>query len=236
MEIEEEEDDRSFWERNKIGIIFAGVVLLGGIALYYLMPKGESRVAAPPTMTVVNIAPPPPPPRPTPVPTPPPPERETPPDPDQQMIEQEPVPEEAAEPANDDPPDEPLGTGIQGDGPPDGFGLGTRGGGSIGGKGGQGGGGSKYGRYAAMVQNRVAEAMRRNPKTRNASMRLEVRIWPDNTGRITRAELAGTTGTAALDQAIREEILTGLRLEDAPPADMPRPIVLRLTAKKQTTL
>ena len=124
----------------------------------------------------------------------------------------------------DNPPPSTLATGIKGDGPGMGLassGNGIGGGNSIGGKG--GGGGSKFGWYAGQVQSKVTQALQRNPKTQKASIaRLEVRIWPDSTGRVTRAELANPTGDAAMDAAIRDQILTGLQLQEPPPAQARR--------------
>jgi len=158
------------------------------------------------------------------------------------MIEQEAVTDDEP-PPEESPPDEPpagpdLSTAIAGDGPPDGFGLGGPGSGGSGGPGtglggsGRRGGGSKYGWYAALVQRRISDALRSNRLTRSAEARIEVRIWPDDTGRITRARLAHSTGDSALDRTIESEVLTGLRLDQPPPDDMPRPIVLRLTARR----
>lgn len=155
------------------------------------------------------------------------------------MIEQEAVQEDEPKP-EEAPPDEPpaapdLSTGIVGNGPADGFGLGGPGGGRGGnglGGGGRRGGGSKYGWYAAQVQSRIADALRGNKQTSRADVRIEVRIWPDETGRIRRASLARSTGDAALDRVIESEVLTGLRLSEPPPADMPLPIVMRITARR----
>ena len=63
-------------------------------------------------------------------------------------------------------------------------------------------------------------------------MNITVRVWPDSNGRITRAQLVGTTGDPSTDQAIKNSILTGLQLPQAPPADMPTPIVLRINGRK----
>ena len=63
-------------------------------------------------------------------------------------------------------------------------------------------------------------------------MTLQVRVWPDANGRITRAQLVGSSGNSAVDQAIKNQVLSGLQLPQAPPADMPTPIVLRITARK----
>src|SRR5260370_38727827 len=56
-----------------------------------------------------------------------------------------------------------------------------------------------------------------------------MRIWVDNTARVTRAQLVGATGNPSLDSAITDKVLTGLQLKEPPPSDMPMPIVLRLT-------
>jgi TonB family protein len=63
-------------------------------------------------------------------------------------------------------------------------------------------------------------------------MTLQVRVWPDSNGRIIRAQLVGSSGNSAVDQAIKSQVLNGLQLPQAPPADMPTPIVLRITARK----
>ena len=151
------------------------------------------------------------------------------------MVEQTPINEPEPKPdetPKDEPP--PLGTAIQGNGPPDGFGLSGSGNGMIGGNGngrGSGRGGSKFGWYAGQVQTRIAEALRKNGRTRSADLSIEVRIWADSNGRISRVS-AGSTGDAGLDNAIRNEVLTGLQLQESPPQDMPMPIVLRLTARR----
>jgi hypothetical protein len=132
------------------------------------------------------------------------------------------------------PKDEPpaLGTNIKGDGPSDGFGLGSSGNGGFLGGGGKKGG-SRWGWYAGQVQAKIGDALRGNRKTRSASISgVQIRIWPDATGRITRAQLSGSTGDPSVDEAIKSEVLTGLQLQEPPPAGMPSPIVLRLSARR----
>lgn len=229
--IHEAEDD-GFVVRHKVKLIILGVLILG--AGIYFMPKpGPS---APPRKVekIVQVQLPPPPPR---LPPPPPPKVQPPPE---KMEKQAPVaedkPKEAAPKKADNPPPSALATGIKGDGPGMGLassGNGLGGGNTIGGKTGEGGGGGKWDRYAGQVQTKIAEALRKNDKTKSASIGgLQVRIWPDATGRITRATLAGSTGNTAVDAAIQNEILNGLQLAEAPPAGMKLPIVLRLSAKR----
>ena len=92
---------------------------------------------------------------------------------------------------------------------------------------------TKWGWYAAQVQSSITDALRRNPRTRKANVRIDVRIWADPaTGRVTRAALASSTGDTALDAAIRDQVLTGLQLQQPPPEGMPMPIVMRVTARR----
>ena len=86
--------------------------------------------------------------------------------------------------------------------------------------------------YASAVQVTVSDALRKNPRTRDANFRVEVRVWADLTGRISRAQLVRTTGDSRLDDAIRNDVLAGLQLNEAPPDGMPMPIVMRLSAHR----
>lgn len=151
------------------------------------------------------------------------------------MVEQEPVPDDEPPPEAPQPeaaPSDDLSTGIAGNGPDMGL---TRGGNGNGGKiGGSGrkGGGSRFGWYAAKVQSSIADALRSCSATRSATLSIQVRIWADANGRITRALLVDSSGDSALDAAVKNNVLTGLQLPQAPPADLPMPITLRISARK----
>ena len=218
MEFDDEPEPpaQSFFKRYRVAIIATGVLLVGIIAVAKLASSsgGSSRRDS---ITMVSLPPPPPP-----MMTPPPPPQE------EQRMEQPMIKEEQPKeaPPKDEPP---LGTGIKGDGP-DSFGLSDKAGnGRIGGNNGNG---SKWGWYASQVQSRIQQALQQNRKTRTASLSLEVRVWPSATGRINRAQLAGSTGDPTLDSALRDEVLTGLQLQEPPPEGMPAPITLRLTAHR----
>jgi outer membrane biosynthesis protein TonB len=219
---EPEQPPQSFLKRFRIAIVVTAVVLVGIIAIAKLASSGggSSRRES---ITMVSLPPPPPPP-PPPVMTPPPP----PPQQEEQKMEQPMIKEEQPKeaPPKDEPP---LGTGIKGDGP-DSFGLSDKAGnGRIGGNDANG---SKWGWYANQVQSRIQQALQQNRKTHSASLSVNVRVWPDATGRINRAQITGSTGDPALDSALRDEVLTGLQLQEPPPAGMPAPITLRLTARR----
>jgi periplasmic protein TonB len=216
----------------------AGLVLVLGIGVAVLvLTHGDNQpVRKVPEVMMVKLQPLPPPP-----PPPPPPKMIEQP----KMVEQTPVkmPEPKpdkpmdkpkAEPpkAADAPPPGPLALDAKGEGPADAFNLGGNPGGNglLGGDG--GGGGSRWGWYAAIVQTRIEAALRANGKTRNASARNEIRLWLDAGGRVERARLVSSTGDAEVDRAIETEVLPGLGFDQAPPRDMPMPVVVRLTAHR----
>lgn len=212
---EPEQPPQNFFKRFRIAIIITAVVIAGIVVVARLASSGGSSKHD--TLTLVSIAPPPPPPVMTPPPLPPPQE--------EQKIEEPMIKEEAPKeaPPKDEPP---LGTGIKGPGG-DNFGLGDKAGnGRIGGD------GSKWGWYASQVQSRIQQALQQNRKTRTASMNVNVRVWADPNGRISRAQLAGSTGDPSLDNILRDEVLTGLQLQEPPPAGMPAPITLHVTARR----
>jgi TonB family protein len=214
---EAEPPPQSAFKRFRVGIIATAVVLLGIIIVAKMASHGGSSKRN--TITLVSLAPPPPPPVMTP-PPPPPPQQE------EQKMEQPMIKEEQPQEA---PKNEPLSTGIKGDGP-DSFGLSNKSGNDRFGP--ESAKGTKWRSYATQVQVRIQQALQQNRKTRSASMNVQVRVWPDPSGRINRAQLAGSTGDPSLDAAIRDEVLTGLQLDQPPPADMPAPITLRVAAHR----
>jgi hypothetical protein len=95
-------------------------------------------------------------------------------------------------------------------------------------------GGGPFGWYAAIVQQQIEAALRANPRTRSAVLEVQVRLWADATGRITRVELAPSTGDAEIDAALRNEVLGGLVLREPPPKNMPMPVVARITERRSS--
>ena len=234
-----EEEERSFFEKHRV-IVGCGLVVAIAIAVWFGHNVLEQTTRARQENNVVFVSLPPTPP---PAPRPPPPSRLPPPptESEQKMIEQVPISDMESKPdetskAESSAGEAPgLGTSIQGDGSADAFGLRAGNGfsGIIGGTGKNAsrGSGSRWGWYASQVQHTISQALEGNNHTRNADFRVVARIWSDRTGRITRARLASSTGDGALDNAITNEVLAGLVLQEPPPDGMPMPIVLRLVAR-----
>jgi len=231
--IDENEDERpTFIQRHRIALGIAAVVVIASVVMVFqnkLSSKGSSAHKA---ADIVSVRLPPPPP------TPPPPAATPPPQEvmkqEQKMIEQSPIDEHEEKPKDEPPASAPISTGIKGDGAADGFGVGGgRGNGLFGGDSGRHG--SKFGWYGGQVQATILDALRKNPQIRNSALALTVRIWSDPTGRVSRAKIVGSTNDPKTDQAIQDS-LVGIQLKEAPPAGMPLPIVMRITAKRPNSL
>jgi type IV secretory pathway VirB10-like protein len=213
------------------GAVLAGMaIVLSGVIYFFvghddMPPPRQVR-----ELQIVKIVPPPPPPPPQKMPEP-------------KMIEQpkmaepefkEDKPIEKPKPIkdakNEEPPG-PLSLDAKAVGPGDLFNLGSKvGGNPYGG----GGGGSRWGWYASIVQSQIEAALRANGRTRNAVMQLQVRLWADGSGHVSRVQLVSSTGDAELDAIIRNDVLGGLTLREPPPKDMPMPMVTRVTARRSS--
>ncbi|MGD1019853.1 MAG: TonB C-terminal domain-containing protein [Verrucomicrobiia bacterium] len=238
MSVYDEDEPRVFQPYH---VIIGGAFIVAIAITVWFVQKRLTRTSTSrldQRLIVVNLPPPP-------VTPPPPPARpqlaDIPSESEQKMISQEPVTEVESRPDAAAKSEAPSGespgpgTSIQGDGSSDGFGL--RAGNGLGfGTGGTGNtiggaGRSRWGWYAGQVQSAISQALQSDKTTRDADFRVEAQIWADRTGRITRARIARSTGHAALDQALTNDILVGLVLQEPPPDGMPMPIVLRLTAR-----
>ena len=219
---DDEEEAPTGFKKYRVPIIL-GVLCATGIGFgAKLLSKSDSGHAAPSQVTQVKLMLPPTPPPPPP---PPPPPQEVP--KEQEMIKEEKQEEAPPEPAPQ------VDTALKG---PGGSGsMAIRAGNSSGifaNRNAMANPHAKWSSYTNQAGSRILDALRSNPKTRKMAVRVDVRIWPDSTGRITRASIAASSGDASLDAVIRDEILTGLQLSQPPPEGMPTPIVMRVTAKR----
>ncbi len=233
-----------FLRANGIAVA-AGLLLaaLAGVAVRWI---AKNRDAPPPRkvmqFTMVSVQPQPPPPRTPPPPPPPQPQKV---DEAQPQAQTQRVELKAAEiPPPDAPPPTPgggrLALAAEGEGPGDAFNLagnpGGRGllsGGGLGEGSGEGigdGAANRYAWYYAKLASEIEDAFRKSKRTSTAQARVEIRIWADATGRIERVHLIRSTGNAELDEAIRS--ITGMRLREPPPPDIPMPMIARFTARR----
>jgi TonB family protein len=235
------------WLKARWPSVVGGLVALTCLALVGRWIAGL-RQAPPPRkvmqFTMVNVQPPavrPPPPPTPPPPTPTPREEETPQSTRVELKASDLPPPEAARP-----PDAGgggrLSLAAEGEGAGDAFNLtgnpGGRGllsGGGLGDGTGQelgsgGGAGSRYGWYYKRMEGEIQAAVSRLKGLSAASVRVELRVWADPSGRITRLQLIRSTGDEKVDAAIQSVV--GLMLHDPPAPDVPMPAIFRLTARR----
>ena len=215
------EEEKTAFQKYRLPII-AGIILATGIGFVAKSLSGKS--SAPPpkqeVMMVTTVAQPTPPP---PAPTPPPPPME--------VKKEEMIVEEKQEEATPDPTPQ-IETALKGGGNTGMVLKSGNGNGAFAQRSTANAEAMRRSAYAGKVKSRIQQALESNARTRKAGMTIEVRVWPDETGRITRAKLSSSTGDSALDALIRDEILTGIQISEPPPAGMPTPIIMRITARR----
>jgi periplasmic protein TonB len=220
------EDEELSW-KHRLGRVAIGAILIGGLgmALYFAI-EGISGTQRHAVQTVTRITLPPPPPPPVTPPKPVEPEKvvETPKVQEPKIADKKP---DKAPPKPQAPPASPLtaeaGTGAN----PYGLAVGDGSGNVVGGGGGDTGSFVSYGR---IVSTDVLAALKRDDKLRFAKFSAELKIWLDQTGKVIRVQLAGSSGDPAVDNAVTQS-LTGLNTGEPPPQNMPQPIRLQARAE-----
>jgi periplasmic protein TonB len=217
------------WPR-RLGL--ALVVVLAGALLWYVIAKltapGEVRKKR--VVQQISLLKPPPPP---------PPKVEPPKlEPKKVEIKEKidlPKPDQQPDKAADTPPPGPdLGLDAKGGTGTDGFGLVAKKGGSdlIGSAtGGSGALGNRFAWYGALVKERIQESVARDKKLSAADYRINVNVWINASGVVTRAELLGSTGDVELDNALRLALRGLAPMREGAPGDMPQPVKLRIIAR-----
>jgi protein TonB len=160
-------------------------------------------------------------------PPPPPPDLPPPPPPPEEKVDvhepQKPDPTTSNEP----PPGEQLGLDAEGGAGGDAFGL-------LGNKGGRdllASGGSAYVWYAGLLKNQILEQLNAEKQARRGEYSLMVRVWVRSDGSIDRVRIVEGSGNRERDEAIESALSRITRLSQAPPADMPEPISLRIVSR-----
>jgi periplasmic protein TonB len=210
-------------KRNRfLPVIVGGVMVttlgVGAFALVRNFLQSTPAPSKPLVQEVHLIRPPPPPPDLPPPPPPPPEEKVNVPDP-----QDKPDPT----PSNEPPPGEQLGLDAEGSAGGDEFGLAAR-------KGGRdllASGGSAYAWYAGLLKNQILDQLNGEKRARSGEYSLIVRVWVRNDGSVERVRIMQGSGNRERDQAIETALSRITRLSQAPPADMPEPISLRIVSR-----
>jgi protein TonB len=94
---------------------------------------------------------------------------------------------------------------------------------------GRGGGGAQFAFFSNALQRHVQDELARHRRLRLVDYRVLVDIWIGAEGAIRRAELAGTSGSAEADAALRAALVELPPLRAPVPENLPQPIRLRVT-------
>jgi protein TonB len=199
-----------------IGTVAVTTLGVGAIAL--VRSFLQSTPAAPKQLVqqIQLIRPPPPPPD---LPPPPPP-------PEDKVDVTDPQEKPDPTPSNEPPPGEQLGLDAAGSAGGDEFGLAAR-------KGGRdllASGGSAYVWYAGLLKNQILDQLNSEKHARTGSYSVVLRVWIRNDGTVDRVRVEQSSGSRERDQAIEAAVSRISRLPQAPPADMPEPISLRIVS------
>ncbi|WMJ69388.1 energy transducer TonB [Stenotrophomonas sp. 24(2023)] len=208
--------------------IVLGVLLVLGIALWWLLFKDTAstkRQVTPPPMLTLPPPPPPPPPPPEK-----PPEPETPEEtvPDPEPLEQ-PTPAEEPTPAPE--AADPVTMDAQGQAGTDSFGIQSGSGGGSSGVG-RGGGTAGYGRYLGYV---MQQAIARDPRLRRLAFQLQINVWLEADGRLSRVELLRGSGNDEADAAVLDVLRQLGRVDQPPPPSQEFPARVLVQGRRPGT-
>jgi protein TonB len=87
----------------------------------------------------------------------------------------------------------------------------------------------QYAFYTNALQRHIQDELARNRSVKQIDYRVVVKVWLDRDGSIQRAVLDDSTGDVKADAALSAALAEMRAFRDAPPADMPQPIRLRIT-------
>ena len=197
------------------------VVAVSGLMVYFV--KGFLDAPATPKKSVQQIT--------LLTPPPPPPPQEKPPEPEVEeevkIEEPEPLDEMPEEAADEAPAGEELGVDAEGGAGDDGFGL-------IGRKGGRGlldGAGNPFMYYASQLQRQIEDALLNAEAVRKKSYSVVAVVWLKPDGRVLRAELTSSSGSADIDSSLVQAITSVQTAAQSPPPGMPQPIRMRISSR-----
>lgn len=209
-----------------IGTVIVLLLALLGWGLWTLLGGKSKQPPKPPKITLMVPAPPPPPP----------PKIEKKPDPPKEQKE---IKVEQPVPKQDSPPPSPelKMEGPAGNGPSafsagkvtsddvSKIGAGKVGGGNVGGEKGMF---NPFNNYANLLKGELQRYLGKNSALRRRHYTVEVRVWVAGGGEIKHFELIGGTGDSDTDEAIQQAMSSLPGFGQAPPANMPQPIRLRI--------
>jgi protein TonB len=161
-------------------------------------------------------------------PPPPPPEVEPPPPPEVEDKVDLPDPQPTPDAPSDQPPaGDLLGLDAEGVAGGDGFGLAAR----RGGRDLLASGGDRFAWYSGMLKQDLLSLLGDNRDIRARAYSVNVRLWLDPKGAVTRVALANSTGDRDLDRRLNDLLTSMERVAEAPPEGLPQPVQIRIVSR-----
>lgn len=118
-----------------------------------------------------------------------------------------------------------LGLDAEGVGGSDGFGL-------VGRKGGRGlMDGGPFGFYAGLLKEELHKSLYEHEEIRKETYSITVKVWINKRGKVTKVKMLDATGNKKIDKAIMLALNSAGSLSEAPPEQMPQPVMLRITSR-----
>ncbi len=87
----------------------------------------------------------------------------------------------------------------------------------------------QYAFFTNALQRHIQDELARNREVKTLDYRVTVAVWLARDGSVQRAELSDSTGDEKSDAALAAGLRQMRAFREAPPADMPQPIRLRIT-------
>lgn len=85
--------------------------------------------------------------------------------------------------------------------------------------------------YRSLLRSKLEQAIMQEMSVRVGSYEVMVNVWVASDGRVTRTELAGTTGDTGKDQALKAALSNVGAVEEPPPANMKQPLRIRIKSR-----
>jgi protein TonB len=92
-------------------------------------------------------------------------------------------------------------------------------------------GGLDWKLYGTVIEDGLRAALGAREELRRRNYSIVVRLWIDVRGAISRAELAQSTGSSEVDEALERALATMGALSEPPPEGMPQPVRIRITTR-----
>ncbi|NII05790.1 TonB family protein [Luteibacter anthropi] len=211
------------WLGPAVGVVV--LLLVGALIWHFSSSRVGVRREAPRVATI------------TPLPPPPPPPKEKPPEPkkteEPKPVEEKPTevpqkPVDAPKPSNDVAKQVTINSDAQAGS--DAFNIGAgSGGGMVGSGGGTGTGTGSYDQYLGYA---IQQAIQRDDRVNRLVFDVRADIWLDADGKLTRAELAGSSGNTRTDEALLEALRSMPRIDVAPPSSLRFPLRVSIRGKR----